>query len=136
MEIRRLGPRDDQALEAAVRAFRGFEIHPDPAFLADPRSFAYVALDGETVVGFAWGAELPQPAGGSLDLLVGLEVADAVRQHGVGTELLRAFVAGARGAGATKMWMLTDAGQRAAKLLYEDAPSAGGEGLGPWWVMA
>ena len=34
------------ALEAAVRAFRGFERRPNAAFLADGRGFAYVATDG------------------------------------------------------------------------------------------
>ncbi|HUL85464.1 MAG TPA: GNAT family N-acetyltransferase [Actinomycetota bacterium] len=135
MEIRRLGARDGAVMDAAVRAFHGFELQTDPAFLADPRSLAFVALDGETVVGFAWGFELPQPVGGPSDLLCGLEVAEAVREHGVGKELLGAFVAGARARGATKMWMLTNAGHRATRLLFEDAPNPGEQGLGPWWVM-
>ena len=58
-------------LDAAVRASHGFELQADPAFLADPRPLAFVALDGETVVGFAWGFELPRPTGGTSDLLCG-----------------------------------------------------------------
>ena len=135
MEIRRLGARDGAVMDAAVRAFHGFELQADPAFLADPRSLAFVALDGETVVGFAWGFELPKPTGGTSDLLCALEVAEAVREHGVGKELLGAFVADARARGATKMWMLTNAGHRATRLLFEDAPNPGEQGLGPWWVM-
>jgi GNAT superfamily N-acetyltransferase len=135
VEIRKLNPGDAPTMDAAVRAFHGFERATDPGFLSDPRSFAFVAMDGETVVGVAWGFGLPKPAGGSFDLLCGLEVADAVRDHGVGTELLRAYATGARARGATKMWMLTNAGRRAATLLFEDAPDPGDEGLGPWWVM-
>jgi len=135
MEIRRLGTSDGAVMDAAVRAFHGFEQHTDPDFLSDPRSFAFVALDGDTVVGVAWGYGLPQPAGGAFDLLCGLEVAEAVREHGVGKELLRAYVLGARARGATRMWLLTNAGQRAAKLLFDEAPDPGDDGLGPWWVM-
>ena len=90
MEIRRLGPNDGAAPEAAVRAFRGFERHPNPAFLADGRGFAYVASDGETVVGFAWGSTVSQPDGGQLLFLAGLQVAEAVRSTKVGRQLLDA----------------------------------------------
>ena len=53
----------------------------------------------------------------------------------MGKELLGAFVAGARARGATKMGCSTNAGHRATKLLFEDAPNPGEQGLGPWWVM-
>jgi len=117
VEVRRLGPNDGAALEAAVRAFRGFERRPNPAFLADGRGLAYVASDGETVVGFAWGSTVSQPDGGSFLLLAGLQVAEAVRAMKVGKQLLDAFAEDGRAAGLTRMWMLSDAGHRAARLL-------------------
>jgi ribosomal protein S18 acetylase RimI-like enzyme len=136
VEIRRLGPGDGASLEAAVRAFGGFEHRPDPSFLADDRSFAYVGYDGETVVAFAWGGALEHPEGGSILVLAGLHVAEAVRQQKVGKQLVDAFVHDGRAAGLTRMWMLTDAGHRAAKLLYEDVLDPGEEKVDtPWWVM-
>src|SRR5215470_11318082 len=125
MEILRLGPNDGAALEAAVRAFGGFERRPTPSFLTNDRCFAYVGFDGETVVAFAWGGVLEHPEGGTMLVLAGLHVADAVRMQKAGKQLVDAFVQDGRAAGLTRMWMLTDAGHRAAKLLYEDAPDPG-----------
>src|SRR5438093_7264192 len=136
VEIRRLGPNDGAALEAAVRAFGGFERRPTPSFLADDRTFAYVGYDGETVVAFAWGGVLEHPEGGWILVLAGLQVAEAVRAQKAGKQLVDSFVADGREAGLTRMWMLTDAGHRAARLLYEDAPDpGGGEGDAPWRVL-
>jgi len=136
VEIRRLGPNDGAALEAAVRAFGGFERRPSPSFLADARGFAYVGYDGETVVAFAWGGVLSHPEGGEILVLAGLNVAEAVRTKKVGKELLDAFVKDGRAAGLSRLWMLTDAGYRAAKLLYEGAPDPGDDKVDtPWWVL-
>ena len=60
-----------------------------------------------------------------------LEVAEAVRDHGVGKELLSAFVADARARGATKMRMRTNDGHRATRRLFEDARAPATHGLGP-----
>jgi N-acetylglutamate synthase-like GNAT family acetyltransferase len=136
MDIRKLGPNDGAALEAAVRAFGGFERRPAPSFLADARNFAYVGFDGETVVAFAWGGTLTNPEGGEMLVLAGLHVAEAVRMKKAGKELVDAFVGEGRAAGLTRMWMLTDAGHRAAKLLYEGAPDPGDAKVDtPWWVL-
>ncbi|MDP9300988.1 MAG: GNAT family N-acetyltransferase [Actinomycetota bacterium] len=109
---------------------------PNPAFLVDGRGFAYVASDGETVVGFAWGSVVAQPDGGRLLLLAGLQVAEAVRSAKVGKQLLDAFAEDGRAAGLTRMWMLSDAGHRAARLLYDDAVDPGPATIDtPWWVL-
>jgi len=136
VEIRRLGPNDGAALEAAVRAFGGFERRPTPSFLTDDRSFAYVGYDGETVVAFAWGGVLEHPEGGSILILAGLQVAEAVRSQKAGKLLVDAFLDDGRAAGLSRMWMLTDAGHRAAKMLYEGAPDPGEDKVDtPWWVL-
>jgi predicted N-acetyltransferase YhbS len=136
VEVRRLGPSDGAALEAAVRAFGGFERRPTPSFLTDDRSFAYVGYDGDTVVAFAWGSALTHPEGGTILVLAGLHVAEAVRMKKAGKELVDAFVADGRAAGLARMWMLTDAGHRAAKLLYEGAPDPGDAKVDtPWWIL-
>ena len=136
VDIRRLGPNDGAALEAAVRAFGGFERRPTPSFLADDRSFAYVGYDGETVVAFAWGGSIAHPEGGEILVLAGLRVAEAVRTKKVGKELLDTFVQHGKAAGLSRLWMLTDAGHRSAKLLYEGAPDPGEDKVDtPWWVL-
>lgn len=135
-------------LPASRRAWRGLHgwgklppveirrLGPNPAFLADGRGFAYVASDGETVVGFAWGSTVSQPDGGQLLLLAGLQVAEAVRSTKVGKQLLDAFAEDGRAEGLTRMWMLSDAGHRAARLLYEDANDPGSTTIDtPWWVL-
>ena len=136
MEIRRLGPNDGAALDAAVRAFGGFERRPAPSFLTSDRSFAYVGYDGETVVAFAWGGVLEHPEGGEILVLAGLQVAEAVRTKKVGKELFDAFVRDGNAAGLANLWMLTDAGHRSAKLLYQGAPDPGDVKVDtPWWVL-
>jgi GNAT superfamily N-acetyltransferase len=135
MEIRRLGPRDGALLDAAVRAFRGFEHRADHGCLTDPGAVAVVALDGETVVGWAFGHELPHPAGPSSLALYELDVAGPARGGGIGRALLDAFATAARERGFDAMSMLTGVDPTIARNLY---PSAGGrpEGRGgPWWVF-
>jgi N-acetylglutamate synthase-like GNAT family acetyltransferase len=88
------------------------------------------------VVGFAWGSAVTQPDGDQLLLLAGLQVAEAVRSTKVGKQLLDAFAEDGRAAGLTRMWMLSDAGHRAARLLYEDAVDPGSTTIDtPWWVL-
>ena len=92
------------------------------------------------MVGFAWGSTVSQPDGGQLLLLAGLQVAEAVRSTKVGKQLLDAFADAfaedGRAVGLTRMWMLSDAGHRAARLLYEDANDPGSATIDtPWWVL-
>lgn len=129
-----LGPNDGAVLDAAVRAFRGFDDRADPSFLADRGNLAFAATDGDTVVGAAWGHTFADPSGAIGVVLTSLEVADAVRERGVGKLLLDAFVREATARGYARMWLLQDAGPRAARLLHEDAQDPGGS-LGTWWVM-
>lgn len=134
MDVRRLHPTDGHLLDAALRAFGGFDRRADPAFLSDAASWAFVTLDGDTVVGFAWGHLLSDPDGTKTMTVQGFEIAEAVRKHGVGKELLAAIVEHARAAGLDRMWALSDAGHHAARLLFDDAPDPG-EPIGPWWVF-
>jgi GNAT superfamily N-acetyltransferase len=135
MEIHRLGRNDGPLLDAAIRAFRGFEERGDASFLADPRSVVFVARDGETVVGWASGHELPTATGGAMLLLYELEVAEAARGQGLGRSLVDAFVACARERGHERMWLLTDVEDDVARRLHEGAGGRPAGGLGYWWVF-
>ena len=134
MEVRRLGTNDGALLDAAMRAFRGFEQRADPAFLTDAANLAFVARDGETVVGWAWGHEFVRPDGGVVLVLLEIDVAQAVRREGVGKILLEAFAEFARTSGHTRTWLLTDAGVQAARAIYPAAAEPD-ESLGSWWVF-
>jgi GNAT superfamily N-acetyltransferase len=135
VEIRELGPGDEELLDRAVRAFRDVDAAAPDLFLEDPRSHAFVALDGGDVIGWCFGYELFRPEGRWMMLLYQIDVIEARRREGTGRQLLDAFVALARSKGHQKMWLLTDAGNDAARRLYEGAGGAPTEKLGYWWVF-
>ena len=135
MEIRELGPGDEELLHRAVRAFRDVDAAAPDLFLEDPRSHAFVALDGDEVVGWCFGYELFRPEGRWMMVLYQIDVVEARRPEGTGRQLLDAFVAVARSKGHHEMWLLTDAGNDAARRLYPGAGRAPVERLGYWWVF-
>jgi GNAT superfamily N-acetyltransferase len=136
VHIRKLEADEEELLDAAIRVLKD---RPSPApemFLRDPRAHAFVALDGDRVVGCAYGYELFRPEGLWIVLLYELGVVEPYRSEGVGRELLDAFVAFARSKGHSKMWLFTDAGNAAARRLYEGAGGDRDEGAaGYWWVF-
>ena len=135
-EIRKLGTDDRDLLNDAVRLLRDSASPVPEMFLADQRAHAFVALEGEAVVGAAYGYELLRPEGFWMVLMYEIGVAEPYRRAGVGRELLDAFVGFARSKGHRKMWLFTDAGNEAAQRLYE---GAGGErndmNVGYWWMF-
>ena len=135
MEIRRLGPDDGDLLGQAVRLLRDQDAPAPDLFLDDPRTHAFVAIDDDVVVGAAYGCELLRPEGRWMMLLYEIGVAEPHRRLGVGHELMDAFVAFARSKGHTKMWLFTDAGNQAARRLYEGAGGEPAETPGYWWVF-
>jgi ribosomal protein S18 acetylase RimI-like enzyme len=135
-EIRKLDADDVDLLDAGIEVLKGRRSPAPEMFLRDPRAHAFVAIVDEQVVGCAYGYELFRPDGYWMLVLYELGVAEPFRRQGLGRELLDAFVAFARGKGHTKMWLFTDAGNAAARRLYE---GAGGErtedAAGYWWVF-
>ena len=57
------------------------------------------------------------------------------RREGVGRTLLDRFVELAHSKGHQKMWLYTDAGNEAARHLYDGAGGDPTEKLGYWWVF-
>ena len=135
MEIRRLGPDEEDLLRAAVRLLHDAEVPAPDLFLRDPRTHTFVAIDDGSVVGAAYGYELLRPEGRWIMLLCEIGVVEPQRRRGVGRALMDAFVAFARSKGHTKMWLFTDAGNEAARRLYEGAGGEPSETLGYWWVF-
>jgi GNAT superfamily N-acetyltransferase len=135
VEIRELAPGDGSLLALAVRTFRDVDAAAPDLFLADPLTHAFVAMDGDSVIGWCHGYELFRPEGRWMMFMSGIEVLQERRREGVGRALLDRFVALARSKGHAKMWLLTDAGNDVARRLYEGAGAGPTEKLGYWWVF-
>ena len=104
IEVRRLGPGDEDAVHAA----RGlFDAPPQPEatqrFLAEPANHLLVAYDADTPVGFVSGVELTHPDKGTEMFLYELGVDEPARGRGVGRRLVQALAAAAREAGCYDM---------------------------------
>jgi GNAT superfamily N-acetyltransferase len=135
MRIVRLTPADDAMLVSMLRTFRGPDDVLDPAFLADPTSVAFAAVDGDDVLGWAWGHRSSRPEGGQTLLLQELEQTEAARATGAGRALVDAFVGEARSLGLNGMWLFTHAGVEAARRIDPRAGDPPGPRSGFWWVF-
>jgi ribosomal protein S18 acetylase RimI-like enzyme len=134
-EIRKVDAADQELLTAALHASSKRATAAD-LFLKDERAHAFVAIEEDRPVGFACGYELIRPEGFWMIVLAEIGVAVEVRPEGVGRELLDAFVAFARSKGHRNMWLFTDAGDDAARRIYEGAGGDRHDGAaGYWWVF-
>jgi ribosomal protein S18 acetylase RimI-like enzyme len=122
IEVRRLGPGDEEAVHAARSLF---DDPLDPAatrrFLAAPNHHLLVAYDAGAPLGFVTGVELTHPDKGTEMFLYELGVDEAARGRGVGRTLVRALAAVARDSGCYDMWVLADADNAAARATYARA---------------
>jgi aminoglycoside 6'-N-acetyltransferase I len=126
IEIRILGPQD-----AGILAQIAPEVFDDPIdakradeFLADPRHHLAVAVEDGWVVGFVSAVHYVHPDNPHPELWINeIGVAATHRGRGLGTRLLRAVFAEARGLGCAEAWVLTDRANTAAMRLYEAAGS-------------
>lgn len=137
MDIRRVGPDDDDLLAAGALLLHDAGSAPAAdLFLADRRAHAFVALEDDVVVGCAYGYELFRPEGRWMILVCGIGVSEEARKRGAGRDLLDAFAALARERGHERMFLLTDAADDVARRIH---PGAGGDGAGDrpgaWWVF-
>jgi predicted N-acetyltransferase YhbS len=136
VEIRKLGPADWELLARAVRTFSGETAVAPDLFLEQERNHAFVAVDGDEVIGWCYGYEILRPEGRWMMLLQRVDVVVERRPERIGRQLLDAFVALARSKGHEKMWLFNDAGRVAAGGLYEGAGGKKGDRRpGPWWVF-
>jgi ribosomal protein S18 acetylase RimI-like enzyme len=135
VEIRELAPGDEELLHRALRVFKDVDAAAPDLFLEDPRTHTFVALDADAVIGWCYGYELLRPEGRWMMFMQQIDVLPERRREGVGRVLLDAFVALARSKGHQKMWLYTDAGNEAARRLYEGAGGDPTEKLGFWWVF-
>lgn len=134
VDVRILGPEDAAVLSTVSPGVFDNEIDPTHAteFLRDARHHIAVALDGQTVVGFASGVHYVHPDKPPELWINEVGVAPTHRRQGLGVRLLRALFARGREVGCREAWVLTSPANAAAIRLYE---SAGGSDLADPPVM-
>jgi ribosomal protein S18 acetylase RimI-like enzyme len=121
VEIRRLGPADEEAVLAAPALFDDTaEPEATRRFLAEPTHHLFFAYDAAgRAVGFVSGVETTHPDKGTEMFLYELGVDESARHRGVGGALVEALAASAKERGCYGMWRLTDDDNVAARKTYE-----------------
>jgi ribosomal protein S18 acetylase RimI-like enzyme len=125
MNIQRMGPGDDERVNAAGHLF-DYPTRSDAVnrFLMDPNHQLLIAYSGDVPAGFVTGVEVTHPDKGTEMFLYELAVDEAHRRQGIGTALVEALRDLARERGCYGMWVLTDDDNAAAGATYR---KAGGE---------
>jgi ribosomal protein S18 acetylase RimI-like enzyme len=122
IEVRRLGPGDEEAVHAARTLFDAAPLpEATQRFLAEPANHLLIAYDSDAPVGFVSGVKLTHPDKGTEMFLYELGVDEPARGRGVGRTLVEALAAIARDAGCYDMWVLADADNDAALATYARA---------------
>jgi ribosomal protein S18 acetylase RimI-like enzyme len=129
VDIRRLGPGDEQAVLAAGALF---DSPPDLAatqrFLAEPNHHLLIAYRGERPLGFVSGVETTHPDKGTEMFLYELGVDEPERRRGVGRALVLALAQLARERGCYGMWTGTESTNDGALATYASAGALASEG--------
>ena len=132
--IRLLGGDDEAVLTRVAPGV--FDHDVDPAltaeFLHDPRHHLVVALEGDTVVGFASAVHYVHPDKPAELWINEVGVAPSHQRQGLGGQMLRTLFAHARELGCREAWVLTSPANGPAVRLYE---SVGGADLADPPVM-
>jgi ribosomal protein S18 acetylase RimI-like enzyme len=122
MDIRALGPGDDEAVVAAQHLFDGpARADATARFLAEAGSHLLVAyVDGEPA-GFVSGVEVTHPDKGTEMFLYELAVDEAHRRRGYARALVEALADLACKNGCTGMFVFVDDDNEAGRAAYRSA---------------
>lgn len=119
VEIRALGPGDDDAVAAASHLFDGpADAAATARFLDDGRHHLLVAYDDGTPVGFVSGVETTHPDKGTEMFLYELAVDERWRRRRIGHALVERLGEVGRERGWYGMWVVTDEDNEAARATY------------------
>ena len=120
LEVRLLQPDEVAVLDRVAPATFDHPIDPRLAaeFLADARHHLAVAIDRNTVVGFASGVHYVHPDKPAELWVNELGVAPTHRGRGVGKAVLGALLRAGRQLGCVQAWVLTDQENGAAMALF------------------
>lgn len=127
IEIRVLRSGDETVLERVAADVFDDPIVPQAAreFLGDPRHHLAVAIDENTVIGFASGVHYVHPDKPHPEFWINeVGVSETYQNRGLGKLLLRALFDVALRLGCVEAWVLTERDNKAAMRLYQ---SMGGE---------
>lgn len=130
IDIRRLGPGDEQAVLAAGGLFDD-ALQPDATrrFLGLSNHHLLIAYDEDgTPLGFVSGVETTHPDKGTEMFLYELGVDEPARRRGVGRALVEALARLARERGCYGMWTGTESANEAALATYRSAGGQSSEG--------
>ncbi len=123
VEIRLLGARDASVLDLVAE-----EVFDDPIapaslaeFLSDPRHHLAVGLDRGLVVGFASGIHYVHPDKPAELFIHEVGVAPSHRRQGLAKRLVERLLRRGEELGCREAWVATEAGNGAARALYESA---------------
>ena len=133
MNIRALGPGDEEAVVAAQHLFDGpAKAEATTRFLEEPGSHLLLAyVDGEPA-GFVSGVEVTHPDKGTEMFLYELAVDESQRRRGHARALVAALEALARERGCTGMFVFVDDDNEAGRAAYRSA--GGADASRPWMV--
>ena len=133
LEIRALGPGDDEAVVAAQHLFDGpARAGATARFLAEPGSHLLVGYVDEEPAGFVSGVEVTHPDKGTEMFVYELAVDEAHRRRGHGRALVGALEALARERGCTGMFVFVDDDNEPGRAVYRSA--GGAESSRPFMV--
>jgi ribosomal protein S18 acetylase RimI-like enzyme len=122
MDIRALGPGDEDAVRAAAILFDSPPLaEATSAFLHDPRHCLLLAYEDGQPAGFVSGVEMTHPDKGTEMFLYELGVDEAFRRRGIATALVTTLRDLAVARGCYGMWVLTDHDNEAALATYRRA---------------
>lgn len=128
MEIRRLGPGDENLAIRAIHRLKpaaeraGNDASPEHMrrLLGDDRNTLIVASDGGRPVGFLVAYRFPRvDRDREMVYLYEIEVVPEYRRRGIGTRMIRQLEEVCRARDVLKIWVGTEAGNLAARALYE-----------------
>jgi ribosomal protein S18 acetylase RimI-like enzyme len=135
MEVRRMGPRDEELVAQAGSLFDGPALaSATHLFLNDARHHLLIAYDQSEPVGFVTGVEMTHPDKGTEMFLYELEVKESHQRQGIATALVAKLEALAHERGCYGMWVLTSDDNAAALATYTGAgaTSESGQSVLTW----
>ena len=118
--VRRLGPGDAAVLDRVAPEVFDHAVDPrwTAEFLADPRHHLVVAIDGDTVVGFASGVHYVHPDKPPELWVNEVGVAPSHQRRGIGRAVVAALFAHGRTLGCREAWLGTEHDNAPARALY------------------
>lgn len=122
IEYRRLTAEDAVKMSAfADDQNTKYDAETVKRFLRQEHAEGFVAVDGEKIIGFAYGYWLSRPDGRRDFYLHAIDVEESRQCQGHGTALMQYIHAYAKKMGCRKMFLLTEEENKAACACYEKA---------------